>query len=124
MTFRQSTMAALLVGVAIAAGMPLGKSLFAAPAAQPQALVDAAYAAMGGGRLAALKTISLRAHLQQWDPGESYSVATPEKPDVGYSDLVQMRDFTRGLTRNEWNRPKNDDGGRRIFTEVVTPTAG
>ncbi len=122
MTLRQKMAVALLTGVAIAA--PLEKAPFAAPAATPQALVDAAYAAMGGDRLAALKTISLHAHLLQWDPGESYSVATPDKPDVGYSDLVQLRDFTRGLTRNEWNRPKNDDGTRRVFTEVVTPRAG
>ncbi len=122
MTLRQNIAVALLTGVAIAA--PLEKAPFAAPAATPQALVDAAYAAMGGDRLAALKTISLHAHLLQWDPGESYSVATPDKPDVGYSDLVQLRDFTRGLTRNEWNRPKNDDGTRRVFTEVVTPRAG
>ena len=113
MKSRRSTAAALLISVAVVAMAPWGKTLFAAPAATPQGLVDAAYAAMGGGRLSALKTISLRAHLQQWDPGESYSVATPEKPDVGYSDLVQIRDFARGLTRNEWNRPKNDDGSRR-----------
>ena len=115
---------ALLLGAAILAVAPLGKALFAAPAAGPQARVDAAWAAMGGDKLAALRTISLGAHLLQWDPGESYSVATPDKPDVGYSDLVQSRDFAHGLTRNEWNRPKNDDGGRRIFTEIVTPSAG
>ena len=124
MKLRQNPATALLLGAAILAIAPFGKTLFAAPAATPQARVDAAYAAMGGDRLAALKTISLRAHFQQWDPGESYSVATPDKPDVSYSDLVQSRDLVRDLTRNEWNRPKNDDGGRRIFTEIVTPSAG
>src|SRR5689334_5538245 len=124
MELRQRPATALLLGVAILAIAPFGRTLFAAPAATPQARVDAAYAAMGGDRLATLKTITLRAHLQQWDPGESYAVTTPDKPDVNYSDLVQSRDFVRGLTRNEWNRPKNDDGGRRIFTEVVTPAAG
>lgn len=120
---RRRTVTALLgaAGLSIAAGLGFA---WAAPAATPQGRVDAAYAAMGGDKLAALKTISLRAHLQQWDPGESYSVATPEEPDVSYSDLVQSRDLARGLTYNEWNRPKNDDGGRRVFTEVVTPTAG
>jgi glyoxylase-like metal-dependent hydrolase (beta-lactamase superfamily II) len=115
--------AGVLVGAAIfvAAGCVVG---WAAAPITAQARVDAAYAAMGGDKLAALKTISLHARLQQWDPGESYSVATPDQPDVGYSDLAQSRDLVRGLTRNEWNRPKNDDGGRRVFTEIVTPSAG
>ena len=116
-------LALLLVTAAVAAAAG-GRTLFAAPEPGPMDRVNAAYAAMGGDRLAALKAISLRAHLLQWDPGESYSVATPDRPDVGYSDLVQTRDFIHDLTRNEWNRPKNDDGGRRIFTEVVTPSAG
>ena len=107
--------------ICIALGLQVG---WAASAATAQTRLDAAYAAEGGDKLAALKTISLRAHLQQWDPGESYSLATPDKPDVGYSDLMQIRDLVHGLTRNEWNRPKNDDGGRRVFTEVVTPSAG
>ena len=121
---RRIKLAALLLGTALFAGAFEGQALFAAPAMGPQARVDAAYAAMGGDKLAVLRTITLRAHLQQWDPGESYSVATPETPDVDHSDLVQNRDFVHGLTRNEWNRPKNDDGGRRVFTEIVTPAAG
>jgi glyoxylase-like metal-dependent hydrolase (beta-lactamase superfamily II) len=62
--------------------------------------------------------------LQQYDPGESYSVSDPAKPDTGISDLTQSRDFQRGLTRTEWVRPKADDGTKRTFTEIVTPTAG
>jgi glyoxylase-like metal-dependent hydrolase (beta-lactamase superfamily II) len=121
---RHGRLAGLLLGTAaLAAAIAVGK-LAAATPSTPIDRVNAAYTAMGEDKLAALKTISLRAHLQQWDPGESYSVATPENPDVSYSDLVQSRDFVRGLTRNEWNRPKNDDGGRRVFTEVVTPSAG
>src|SRR5258708_39190225 len=85
-------------------------------AASPQDLVNAAYAAMGGNKL---KTITLRASLQQYDPGESYSVADPTKPDTGVSDLVQSRDLQRGLARNEWVRPKADDGTKRTYTEII-----
>jgi len=119
------TIAGAFVGAAaLCVAIGLGVTAWAATPTTAQGRVDSAYAALGGDKLAALKTISLHAHLQQWDPGESYSVATPDKPDVGYSELVQSRDLVRGLTRNEWNRPKNDDGGRRVFTEVVTPSAG
>src|SRR5438270_6309985 len=90
-------------------------------AGSPQDLVNAAYSAMGGDKL---KSITVRASLQQFDPGESYSVADPNKPDTGVSDFVQSRDLQRGLTRDEWVRPKADDGGKRTYTEIVTPTAG
>ena len=91
----------------------------------PQARVEAAYAAMGGDKIAALKTISLKAHLAQYDPGESYSVHDPDKPGVNSSELIQYRDIARNLTRNWWwDRPKNDDGTRRNYYEVVTATAG
>jgi glyoxylase-like metal-dependent hydrolase (beta-lactamase superfamily II) len=91
------------------------------PATSPQDRVNAAYAAMGGDKL---KTITLTASLQQYDPGESYSLSDPAKPDTGVSDLKQSRDFQRGLTRDEWVRPKADDGTKRTYTEVITPTAG
>src|SRR5690348_8944805 len=93
----------------------------AAAAASPKDLVNAAYAAMGGDKL---KTITLKAQLQQYDPGESFSVSDPAKPDTGISDLTQSRDLTRGLARSEWVRPKADDGGKRTYAEIVTPTAG
>ena len=76
---------------------------------------------MGGDKL---KTLSLTASLQQYDPGESYSLSDPAKPDTGVSDLKQSRDFQRGLTRDEWVRPKADDGTKRTYTEIVTPAAG
>jgi len=93
----------------------------ALPATSAQDRVNAAYAAMGGDKL---KTITLKARLEQFDPGESYSVSDPAKPDTGASDLTQSRDLQRGLARNEWVRPKADDGGKRTYTEIVTTTAG
>ena len=93
----------------------------AVPVTSPQDSVNAAYAAMGGDKL---KTISLKVRSEQFDPGESYSVSDPAKPDTGVSDLVQSRDLQRGFARNEWIRPKADDGAKRTYTEIVTPTAG
>lgn len=90
-------------------------------AGSPQDLVNAAYTAIGGDKL---KTMTLRGSLQQYDPGESYSVSDPEKPDTGVSNLVQSRDFQRELARSEWVRPKADDGGKRTYTEIVTEAGG
>jgi glyoxylase-like metal-dependent hydrolase (beta-lactamase superfamily II) len=118
----------LKVGVSLlCGGLALGASYalgWAAPATSPQARVDAAYAAMGGDRLAAVKTLSLKAHLGQWDPGESYSVHDQDKPGVNSSELEQMWDFSRGYVRNYWWDRPNNDGQRRNFVEVVTPNAG
>jgi hypothetical protein len=72
------------------------------PAAGPQDRVNAAFAAMGGDKL---KTLSLKASLEQFDPGESYSVSDPTKPSTGVSDLTQSRDLVHGFARNEWLRP-------------------
>jgi glyoxylase-like metal-dependent hydrolase (beta-lactamase superfamily II) len=91
-----------------------------ATAASPQDLVNAAYEAMGGGKV---KTITLKAHLEQFDPGESFSVSDPTKPNRGEADLVRSRDLAKGLTRNEWVSPKVD-GSKRTFTEIVTPAGG
>ncbi len=97
---------------------PLARAI---PATSPQDRVNAAYAAMGGDKL---KTLSLTASLQQYDPGESYSLSDPAKPDTGVSVLKQSRDLQSGLTRDEWVRPKADDGTKRTYTEIVTPLAG
>jgi glyoxylase-like metal-dependent hydrolase (beta-lactamase superfamily II) len=106
------------VGMIALTGRPFAAAV---PATSPQARVDSAYAAMNGDKL---KTISLRARLEQFDPGESYSVSDPAKPDTGVSDLAQSRDLQRGFERNEWVRPKADDGTKRTYTEIITPAAG
>jgi hypothetical protein len=111
---------ALIVSAAVGWGVTL-----AAPAPQmtPQQRVDAAYKAMGGEKLDALKTIRIEAEIGQWDPGASFTLADNEKPDQGMSKLVQSRDLAKGTARNEWVRPRAD-GGTRTYTEIVTPTAG
>src|SRR5579862_5342916 len=110
-----------LLCCAVICALMAPSALKTAAATSPQDLVNAAYAAMGGDKL---KTITLRATLEQFDPGESYSVSDPAKPDTGVSDLVQNRDLVRGLTRNEWVRPLPGVAAKRTYTEIITPTAG
>src|SRR5258706_14626501 len=115
---RSVTTQALLGTACLSIAIGLAAMAWAAPAATPQGRVDSAYAAMGGDKIAALKTISLKAHLAQYVQGQSYSVHDPAKPGVNSSVLVQYRDLARGLTRNEWwERPRNDDGTRRNYFE-------
>jgi len=107
-----------------AVGVSLVSSLLIAlamRAAGPQDRVNAAYAAMGGDKL---KVLSLRASLEQFDPGESYSVTDPTKPETGVSDVAQSRELVHGLTRNQWVRPLPDGVTKRIYTEIITPVAG
>ena len=118
---RNLCLVAILFAAAAITSLLVLPSTKSAAAASPQDLVNAAYAAMGGDKL---KTITLKAQLLQYDPGESFSVADPAKPDTGVSDLTESRDLQRGASRNDWVRPKADDGTKRTYTEIVTPTAG
>ena len=114
----------LAASLCCALGISAATSLliaWAVPAAAPQERVNAAYAAMGGDKL---KTISLKASLEQFDPGESYSVTDPAKPDTGVSEFVQSRDLVHGFARNEWDRPSPEGVAKRTYTEIITPSAG
>jgi len=108
------------VAFCLMAGLALLAISHKATAASPQGLVNAAYTAMGGGKL---QTITLKEQLEQFDPGESFSVTDPTKPSRLESDLVRTRDIGKGLVRNEWVMPKVD-GSKRTFTEIVTATGG
>src|ERR1700687_1205266 len=96
---------------------------WAAPATSPQALTDAAYQAMGGDKLAGLKTLSLDESLQQWDPRESESGNDPLKPDWGKATRHETWDLPRGLVHTEWSRPKASPG-LRTYSETITSDAG
>jgi glyoxylase-like metal-dependent hydrolase (beta-lactamase superfamily II) len=113
----RSTRKALL-GVS---GIAVAAALFGCSEPAPVSPLDAAYAAVGGDTL---KSISLKSHWDQWDPGESYAVSDPLMPDDGSSELVQTRDLATGATRNEWVRPNGGGGSQRTYTEIVTPAAG
>src|SRR5262249_55979627 len=102
-----------------------------APAGSPQALVDAAYAAMGmNDRYAGEGTppdqitiVVAKGSMKQWDPGESTSVANLLDPDWGTATFTKTWDHTRDSWRTEWVRPKAG-GGTRNYVEINTLTAG
>ena len=109
-------------------------AIAAAPAPTPaQMRVDAAYVAMGmggeyrqdGGAQArdTMVTLITRGTMQQWDPGESESVADLAKPDWGTATFASFWDRSRGETRIEWQRPRAG-GGTRTYTDIITDTGG
>src|SRR5690349_1821999 len=114
-TFAAMTAAAVAFGAALA---------WAAPADTPQARALAAYEAMGfsdqyrgeGTRPPdMLVTLITRGTIQQWEPGESASVADLTKPDGGTSTFVHTWDHAQAETRIEWKRPR-PGGMTRDFT--------
>ena len=117
------TFAALSVlGAGIALGLATAPA-WSTAAESPQALAAAAYQAMGGDKLQEVTSVVIKASMQQWDPGESYSVADLTKPDGGTSTFVQTLDHTKDFARTEWVRPRAG-GGMRTFVEIVMPDAG
>lgn len=112
--------ASLLAGAAAAGTM---WQIASAATTTPQMLADAAYQAMGGDRLAAVRTLSFDATLQQWDPGESETVSDPLKPDWGKATLHEVRDLQRGLIHTEWARPKASPG-LRMYSETYSGDGG
>ena len=87
-------------------------------------LVAKAVQAQGGAEaLGAVKTISYKATVRQWEPEQSV-IAGGEMLLVGDSTTVTVRDMASGATRIDW--VKNFQSSARTFTfsEVVTREAG
>jgi len=120
-----------LVGVGIALGLSFVTAR-GAPANTPEARAEAAFKAIGlsdqylgeGTRPPDMVvTLTTRATMQQWDPGESTSVSDLMTPDGGTSTYVQRWDRGRDYLRTEWVRPRAG-GATRTFTEIVMPDGG
>jgi glyoxylase-like metal-dependent hydrolase (beta-lactamase superfamily II) len=122
---RITTIIIALVGIA-AASPALAKRI-ASGRDTPQALVEAAYVAMGGGALTSqtdqLRTLIVKGAMKQWDPGGSESVADPSKSALGTSTFIDTWDRTRDSWRTEWVRPRFVSGTRN-YTEVYTRAGG
>ena len=92
----------------------------------PQALVEAAYVAMGlespkeGDDL---RTLIVKGAMQQWDPGGSRSVTDPLEPALGTAIFTDTWDRTHDSWRTEWVRPKLGTGTRQ-YSEVYTRDGG
>jgi glyoxylase-like metal-dependent hydrolase (beta-lactamase superfamily II) len=124
MTLAAALMGASLIGLASAgraADAPLNP------------LAEAAYGAMGlggeylldGGAQAKDTAVLIVAKgtMQQWDPGESESVADLTKPDWGMAAFTNIWDRAKQFYRTEWTRPLAG-GGTRSYTEVFSSDGG
>jgi glyoxylase-like metal-dependent hydrolase (beta-lactamase superfamily II) len=90
-----------------------------------QALVSRAVQALGGAdALAAVKTVSLRGTVRQWEPEQSMT-AGGEMRFACESAFETVTDGAAGATRTDWSRKFAYPTPRTFtFTEIVTPTAG
>ncbi|HMH77402.1 MAG TPA: MBL fold metallo-hydrolase [Candidatus Udaeobacter sp.] len=88
-------------------------------------LVARAVSAQGGAdALAAVKTVSYKATVRQWDPEQSAS-AGGEMRHGNDSTLVSVTDVATGATRNDWVRNYHYPAPRSFtYSEIVTAQAG
>jgi len=88
-------------------------------------LVARAVSAQGGAdALTAVKTISAKATIRQWEPEQS-AIAGGEMRLANDSTLVTVTDVAAGTTRNEWVRNYHYPAPRTFtFSEIVTAEAG
>ena len=123
---RRTTITIALVGMA---GMSLAlANRNASGRDTPQALAEAAYIAMGLGTHSSeetdqLRTLITKGAMKQWDPGGSWSVADPLKPDLGTAAFIDTWDRTSDSWRTEWVRPRFVSGTRN-YTEVYRAAGG
>jgi glyoxylase-like metal-dependent hydrolase (beta-lactamase superfamily II) len=90
-----------------------------------QALVSRAVQALGGpDTLAAIKTVSLRGTVRQWEPEQSMT-AGGEARFACESAFEAVTDVAAGTTRIDWSRKFAYPAPRTFtYTEIVTPAAG
>jgi glyoxylase-like metal-dependent hydrolase (beta-lactamase superfamily II) len=115
--------------VATLLAIPLAIALMVAACASMQPggpyLAARAVSAQGGAdALGAIKTISYKATVRQWEPEQS-AVAGGEMRLAGDSTVVSVTDVAAGTTRNDWVRNFQYPAPRTFtFSEIVTPQAG
>jgi hypothetical protein len=88
-------------------------------------LVTRAVSAQGGAdALAAVKTISYKATVRQWEPEQS-AKAGGEMRLAGDATAVTVMDVATGTTRTDWVKNFQYPAPRTFtFTEIVAPQAG
>src|SRR5258705_4522045 len=108
------SLAVSIVVVACASMQPGGRDL-----------VTRAISAQGGAdALTAVKTVSYKATVRQWDPEQSAS-AGGEMRHGNDSTLVSVTDVATGATRNDWVRNYHYPAPRSFtYSEIVTAQAG
>jgi glyoxylase-like metal-dependent hydrolase (beta-lactamase superfamily II) len=112
----------LMVSAALLAGVA---GLTPVQAQQGIDLVKQAVAAQGGAEaLRALKTISIKAEGQHWEPGQSYTPGG-EARFLGDSQIAITWDLANRAARSVWDRSMKYPAVETIkYTEVVRPDIG
>ena len=90
-----------------------------------QSLVDRAVNAMGGAdRIAAIKTISVKANVKQWEPEQSDAPGGDAR-FANEATTQTVQDRTRRLSRTDWVKNFAYPAPRTFtYSEIVTPEAG
>lgn len=115
--------AVAMLAVSLAISMVVGACASMRPGGRD--LVAKAVSAQGGAdALAAVKTISYKATVRQWEPEQS-AVAGGEMRPANDATLVSVTDVAAGATRHDWVRNFQYPAPRTFtFSEVVTAQAG
>lgn len=90
-----------------------------------QSLVDRAVSAMGGAeRIAAIRTVAVKANVKHWEPEQS-DVPGGEARFAAQSTLEVVQDRGRRASRSDWVKNFAYPAPRTFtFSEIVTPQAG
>jgi len=90
-----------------------------------QSLVDKAVSAMGGAeRIAAIKTISVKSNVKQWEPEQS-DVPGGEARFANEATVEVVQDRSRRASRTDWVKNFAYPAPRTFtYSEIVTPEAG
>ena len=90
-----------------------------------QSLVDRAVNAMGGAeRIAAIKTVAVKANLKQWEPEQS-DVPGGEPRFANEASVEVVQDRSRRASRTDWVKNFAYPAPRTFtYSEIVTPQAG
>jgi len=115
--------AATMLAVPLAVAMVVAACASMQPGGRD--LVARAVSAQGGAEaLAAVKTISYKATVRQWEPEQS-AIAGGEMRLANDSTRVTVTDVAAGTTRNDWVRNFQYPAPRTFtFSEIVTAEAG
>ena len=113
----------MMVAVSLAISMVVGACASMQPGGRD--LVAKAVSAQGGAdALTAVKTLSYKATVRQWEPEQS-AVAGGEMRLANDSTLVSVTDVATGATRTDWVRNYQYPAPRSFtFSEIVTTQAG
>jgi glyoxylase-like metal-dependent hydrolase (beta-lactamase superfamily II) len=100
------------------------QSASAQPASPTQHVKDAVAAMGGADALRNLKTLSIKANAQHWEPEQSFVPGGPARP-LGISTLTIAWDLGQGISRTDHeHRMDYPFPGNEKYSDIVTPSWG